>query len=566
MKQFLLFFFVLATTLVFSQNDALQKDIKKENIKGLVAFQKACKFFFEKQRDSSFLYSSQAYNTPIKNPQVKNYLNLIYGINAFNKKVYTLAEKQLKKLPKNFTYNYLVNYTLGNLYLKSEKYETALSHYKLLLNTNSIQSPERRNKFYHNVGVCFLHLEKYSKAESYFLKESSLIKPTDTLSIIYNKSDLATSYYEQYKDSLAIPAFKEAYRLASLSSNFEAKVNTARTLAEVEYELKKYKQSADLFRESTKLLSSDDNIKKMTRLYEKDKQLILKAKKKEIDAEKEINKKQQQLINLCITIIVIVVLFLCIFYYLYHAKRKQNSIVNAQNTALAQLNNTKNYLFSVISHDLRSPINVLVKQQDKLLKHIEAQDLVKIKNHSSKTVKLAKSLQHLTNNVLNWSLEQNEKVIFNQRDWPLTPIIKEVLADFYSLVEVKQIDLQLQLIEDLSVNVDRQSLKIILRNLLDNAIKYTPDHGVIKLSSKSANNDAASIEIENTGQGIPDEQLLKINALNNLNIDQIDRSKGLGLGLLLCSKLAKKNNAQFNIKSEIGKITTVELYFNPSNI
>jgi hypothetical protein len=104
MKQFLLLLFVLATTLVFSQNDAdytaLQKDIKKENIKGLVNFQKACKFFFEKQRDSSFLYSSQAYNTDIKNPKVKNYLNLIYGINAYHKKAFTLAEKKLKKLPK----------------------------------------------------------------------------------------------------------------------------------------------------------------------------------------------------------------------------------------------------------------------------------------------------------------------------------------------------------------------------------------------------------------------------------------------------------------------------------
>ena len=564
MKQFLLLFFVLATTLVFSQNDAdyvaLQKDIKKENIKGLVNFQKACKFFFEKQRDSSFLYSSQAYNTAIKNPKVKNYLNLIYGINAYHKKAFSLAEKQLKELPSNFTYNYLVNYTLGNLNLENKKYETALSYYKLLLDTNYIQSPERRSDLYHNVGACYIFLEEYANAESYFIKESSLIKPTDTLSIIYNKTDLANAYYLQYKDSMAIPAFKEAYRLASLLSNIQAKASTSKNLASVEFELKKYKQSALFYKKHLKWKDSLNNINNMSKLLEKDKQLALALKKKEIDAEKEINKKQQQLINLCVTIIVIVVLFLCILYYLYHAKQKQNRIINAQNTALAQLNNTKNYLFSVISHDLRSPINVLAKQQDKLLKHIEAQDLVKIKNHSSKTVKLAKSLQHLTNNVLNWSLEQNEKVIFDKKIWGLSPIINQVLADFKTLAAVKQITINTTFNDTINVNVDRESLKIILRNLIDNAIKYTPENKTICITTTNSKNDTF-FEIKNDGEGISKEQLSKIKELNELEIDQINRSKGVGLGLLLCTTLTKKNDAVLKVESEQGKNTTVRIYF-----
>jgi signal transduction histidine kinase len=220
----------------------------------------------------------------------------------------------------------------------------------------------------------------------------------------------------------------------------------------------------------------------------------------------------------------------------------KNKLITEQKEQLDIANTTKDYLFSVVSHDLRSPVNALKRQHQKLLDHIAKKDISEIKKTTDTAITLTESTSHLLNNVLHWSLEQSEQLFFEPETYPLKPILEHVISDYEYLATTKDIVLNTALDASILVTVDKESLKIVLRNLLDNAIKYTKNEGKITITSGNHATDKCFVEIKDTGVGIPQEILAKINSLHDITTDKIDRSKGVGLGLLLCYTLIEKNN------------------------
>lgn len=564
MKKYLLFFFILLSSYSFSQIDKddqiLASDIAHACGGKLINFHKAHTFFFNKQVDSSFFYSSQAYNQSLKSPEIEYYLNYIYGVTAVKKKFYTLAKKELERIPKTFKYSYLVDYNLASIALQNKAYHEALNYYISISNSNRILSKHKLKVLYHNTGLCYLHLKKYSESEKYLLKELEISqKDSDTLSVIHAKLELGNLFYEQYKDNKAISYYKEAYNLAQLFSNIPAKQNTAINMAIIEKNRKHYKESVDYYIEFGKWKDSLWNRDKISQLLEKDKEIAIAVKEKEIFAQKELAKKQSSRIKVFILTIIIILFFFGTLIFLYRSKIRQHKLINRQKKQLEDLNATKNYLFSVISHDLRSPVNALRKQHNTLLRQITNKELDSIQKTVNTTVSITENMHHLLNNVLHWALEQSNQLFFEKRVCALLPIIQHVLFNFESLAEAKQIKIQILLNDDIFVNVDKESLKIVLRNIIDNAIKYTPEHGKISIIAKPISKNECVIEIEDSGPGISKEQLTTISELKELNIDKIDRSKGIGLGLLLCTTLIRKNNGSMDITSKLNKGTKTKI-------
>ena len=106
------------------------------------------------------------------------------------------------------------------------------------------------------------------------------------------------------------------------------------------------------------------------------------------------------------------------------------------------------------------------------------------------------------------------------------------------------------------IDADQESLKIILRNLLDNAIKFTEATGTITIYSQSTNDEYCELIIEDTGAGMKEStrlELLKDTAL--LTKKEHEETIGTGLGLQLCKSMIKKNHGMFDIESELGKGT-----------
>jgi signal transduction histidine kinase len=156
-------------------------------------------------------------------------------------------------------------------------------------------------------------------------------------------------------------------------------------------------------------------------------------------------------------------------------------------------------------------------------------------------------------------------LLFTPTEYPLNNLIEQVVYDFENLAEVKGITIRTDLKKQ-TVHTDIESLKIILRNLIDNAIKYTNPNGAISIQCGRHDNYFCYISIEDNGIGIKPEILEKINGLKELSIDKIDRAKGIGLGMILCQTLIDKNKGSILIESSLDTGTKITILLPKKNI
>lgn len=537
--------------LLYKESDSISKLLKKET------FRNAYSFYKEKNFDSCYVYSSKAIQLT-KEQKELDILNYFQGSSAIRKKIYKQALENILSISKRDGYETLKQQKLGRIYFSLKSYDKAIYHYKKWENLSYKSSVKLKKNAFRNLGLCYIHKKEYKKAKEYFSKELSLLENNDTLALVRAKMDLANVYYNQYLDDDAIPLFKEAYDLAKSFSDVELKQFTAQNMAVVERNRKRYKESVEYYREYIRWKDSLWNRDKIWELTEKDKQLAVAQKEGEIKLQEEQLKRQKVVQKGLLFGASGLVIFLGFLGFFYSKLKKKNTLITQQKEDLNIANKTKNYLFSVVSHDLRSPMNTIQYQHEQLKKHIEANNLDGVKEANNTAIMVTKSTSHLLNNVLHWSLEQSNQLLFNLSEHALRPIVEHVLYDYETLVEAKDIHFNSEL-ENHLVKVDKESIKIVVRNLIDNAIKYMNGSGSITIKTGKESDTHSYIRIQDTGIGISKEQLQKINALTDLSIDKIDRSEGVGLGLILCQTLVKKNNGILTFDSELGKGTTVTI-------
>lgn len=518
-------------------------------------FCKAAAFFKSKQYDSCYIYSNKALLTSVNNKE-KDYLYYISGYSSYKKKLYNKAFDDLSLISNKKGYKFKKLSIEGGIFLNQKKYDKAISSFNKWIKADTTKENSNRKVVYHNLGLCYLHKKEYKKAKDYFYKKNSLIRKNDTLSIVRAKMELANVYYHQYLDNEAIPLFKETYNLAQSFSNLELKQNTAQNMAVVERNRKRYKESVGYYREFIKWKDSITSRDRIWQLTEKDKKIAVAQKQQEIAVQDEQIKRQRVVQKGLILGASGLLVFLGGLTFFYRKLKSKNKLINEQKEALNTANKTKDYLFSVVSHDLRSPINTIKRQHQKLAKHIANNDLPAIKEATKSAIAVTESTSHLLNNVLHWSLEQSNMLSFSEEKHALQPVIEQVLFDYENLAEAKIISISTNLESDIVVLVDKESLKIVIRNLIDNSIKYMDGSGSISVKTEKHSETQARIKIKDSGIGIPEEKLQKINALKDLSIDKINRSKGIGLGLLLCQTLIKKNNGALFFESQEGVSTT----------
>lgn len=521
------------------------------------SFCKVLEFYKKDNYDSCYVYSSRLIEST-QNKFELNILNYFQGVSAFNKRLFDKAHESFLKInePRLNVLKYL---KLGGIYLHTKRYDKALDNFKLW-EGNNLKTDTLLMKFaYHDIGLCYIHKKSYLKAKEYFDKEFSLIKEIDTASIIKAKMDLANVYYNQYLDDDAIPLFLESYNLANEFSDVELKQNSSLNMAVVERNRKHYKESVEYYREFIRWKDSLFNRDRIWELAEKDKQITVAQKDSEIKIQDEKLKTQRVVQNALIFGASGLLIFLALLGFFYKKLQKQNSLITKQKEDLAIANKTKNYLFSVVSHDLRSPMNTIKHQHLQLKKHIAYNNLEGIKEANNSAITVTESTSHLLNNVLHWSLEQNNQMVFEQKEYPFKPIVEHVLYDYENLIEANDVEIKTNYIKNSLIKADRESLKIVLRNLLDNSVKYMNGKGEISIEMGVDNEDYAFVSIQDTGIGISKERLARINSLKDVSIDKINRSEGVGLGLILCQTLVKKNDGILTFDSEEGKGTKVTI-------
>ncbi len=235
------------------------------------------------------------------------------------------------------------------------------------------------------------------------------------------------------------------------------------------------------------------------------------------------------------------------------ARKETEQLLKEKETHLRELISTKDKLFSIIAHDLRSPFNAILGFSELLITNkqdiesVDEEKYIEIINSSTKNTLI------LLDNLLNWAKAQTGQIIYKQEKINLSSIITEIQEMSNSIARIKGISLTYIQTDQVEVYADINMLKTILLNLISNAVKFTNSNGEITLSAKQSG-DNIEITVSDNGIGMS-EQVIQ-------NLFKIDESliatgtaneKGSGLGLMLCKEFVEKHGGRIWVKSEVGK-------------
>jgi signal transduction histidine kinase len=218
---------------------------------------------------------------------------------------------------------------------------------------------------------------------------------------------------------------------------------------------------------------------------------------------------------------------------------------------LEQLNKTKDKIFSVISHDLRTPFANLIETLSFICDkdfHNEFSDEEKHRMFNS-ILEQSKNTLSLLENLLKWSTTEKGVIDLEAKLIYIQPLLKSTVTSFETIALNKKIKLNINAQEEQTFYVDEPSVRIILTNLVNNAIKFTPEGGTISLNVITEKNESI-LEVADTGIGL-DESLSDdlFNHKKHITTRGTNKEKGTGIGLGLCHELCKKNNGRIWYRS-----------------
>jgi signal transduction histidine kinase len=229
---------------------------------------------------------------------------------------------------------------------------------------------------------------------------------------------------------------------------------------------------------------------------------------------------------------------------------KNEKLLQGQTGELTELNALKNKLFSVIAHDIKSPMYALRN----LFRSMQQYDLPaeEIKMMVPEVLSELNSTTSLMENLLQWARTQMQADSVKPQLIDMTGLINEVVKLLRLQAETKQITVNLKTDKNVYAFADKEMVNLVLRNLLSNAIKFTPEHGLISLKVCQSSS-GAEVYVKDTGKGISAEDLQKINLQNYYTTKGTANESGTGLGLMLCKEFLARNGGKMYIESEPGR-------------
>ena len=234
--------------------------------------------------------------------------------------------------------------------------------------------------------------------------------------------------------------------------------------------------------------------------------------------------------------------------------REAKKRVSKQAADLKKENVLKDRLFSIIGHDLRSPLSAIKMQLDFILRGIidpkDSNFIPKTVNNLNATTDEA---FNLLDNLLGWAKSESGSLSIIKEDINLLTLIEQSARLQKLALETKQIPLQILVPEDAVVHADMNMLKTVIRNLLSNSIKFTPLSGKISINA-SLENNFWNVSVSDSGVGISEKDLPKVlNTKEHFSKEGTEQEAGTGLGLILCQDFVLKNEGELWVESTLGK-------------
>ncbi|MBK9391652.1 MAG: tetratricopeptide repeat-containing sensor histidine kinase [Bacteroidetes bacterium] len=240
--------------------------------------------------------------------------------------------------------------------------------------------------------------------------------------------------------------------------------------------------------------------------------------------------------------------------------KSQSDIIETQSQHLEELNNTKDKFFSIVAHDLRSPLVSLKQFSDLLIDQVDSLSIDEIKSMGNNLQSSIDNAIRLADNLLTWARLQMKDYEVKPEKLNLAELISD-LNDFYKKVaEKKEIEFLCSVDNDITIFSDRNQIAFVIRNLINNAIKFTNKQGFVNLSAKSLPGGTIQISVTDNGIGFSEDLRNNIFFIGKKqSITGTAGEKGTGLGLILSYEFVKLNKGILEVDSEAGKGTTFRL-------
>lgn len=551
-------------------------------------YQLASQFYFEALDIAEVLNDKNSIYNCYNNIGIINHMQKEYDVaKEYYQKALDILEEKGDRVGKSKLF---IN--VGNLYhdhgdntddlnQKNEYYSLALSNYSDALEIkNEIGDVKGQSLCVNNLGNLHKKMAKltgneldkkkmYSRSRDFYYKSillSQSINDKSGLSLAYgNLSDLYSIFYKQ--NALASPQVKfyadsaiyfglKSYQISVELNSIYLQNKTALLLKNIYTDIgdkAKALEFADIYIETRDKIFSDEKtkaIKEMLTRYD------TVNKEKEIQLQQvELHKTRSRLVMVLSAagIFIIVISFLV---YVLRLRYKTEKLLETKNQQLNESNATKDKFFSIISHDLRTPVSgfrnlsALMGQQFDLLTPDQVREnLVDLSKSADETVTLL-------NNLLQWSKSQQGKISVSRFPVRVKRLCSKVADELGTKLKEKNIEVAIEIDNDLEVDIDENIISTVIRNFLSNAIKFSPQNSTIVIKAVFKG-ESLSLTVTDCGIGMTDDDVKKLFRVE-CDTKSIGNSpeKGSGLGLILCKELINLHGGEVQVTSQIGKGST----------
>lgn len=235
-------------------------------------------------------------------------------------------------------------------------------------------------------------------------------------------------------------------------------------------------------------------------------------------------------------------------------RKKIEESLRTSEQKLMELNANKDKFFKIIAHDLRNPVNVTLGFSELLTKNYQSYDDEKKLKFIDSIYQATSNINNLLENLLQWSLAQSGKISVHPVAVNLHEVIRTNLVLLEENLDVKEIVAEMSVSPSQLVWVDHDMLETIVRNMLTNAIKFTPKGGKITIRTIEPVNNHIDICFSDTGIGMTPEQVETLFKMESTSTSRgTEGEKGTGLGLMLCREFVEKNKGKIWVESKVNE-------------
>ncbi len=232
-------------------------------------------------------------------------------------------------------------------------------------------------------------------------------------------------------------------------------------------------------------------------------------------------------------------------------RKKMENKLRERNQQLKKLNNMTNKIYSVVGHDLKTPLSSILGLSDLLLSDIDSED--DLKENLGIIRQSALKMSDLLGDLLNWARIQTDDLSLNKSEFSICETVQDTIDLLTITAEQKGISLEFKNGDSFQVYADKQLIATVIRNFISNALKFSDEGDTVEVRLRRDEN-YWHLSVEDEGMGMSEKNIQRL--FHNRKHPQKEgtqNEKGSGIGLRLCKELAERHGGQISVESELGK-------------